>query len=86
MATIEKGAPSGIAARAQTDHGMLARELVEAAFADKGAWYSAEQPPDIAQGSIHSLVHRAVHRLVAEISTKDSRIWVRFYKDSDETE
>ena len=82
MVEIEKGRPGPPRAIL----GGLVQELVETAFADKGEWYSAEQPSDVPQGSVHNYVNSRLVRLVAKVSTKNGRIWVRFHKDSDEPE
>ena len=80
---IEKGEPRSNSGPARTELGDLIRELAEAAYADKGEWYSVEQPADMRKTGIHSLINNVVTGLVADQSTKDKRIWVRFHKDSD---
>ncbi len=76
MVTIEKGAP---VRPPQTNNGSVVRELAEAAYSDKGEWFSVERPPDMVPGSVHNLVNQAVTRLSAEVSTKGGRVWIRFF-------
>ena len=83
---IEKGEPRSNSGPARTELGNLIRELAASAHADKGEWYSVEQPSDMRKSGIHSVINNAVASLVAQQSTKDHRIWLRFYKDSDATE
>ena len=82
MATIEKGGPGGTR-RQRSDLGESVLQLAEAAYADKGEWYSIDQPPDLDMGNLHTLVGRVIQSIVAEQSAKTGRIWIRFYKDAD---
>ena len=83
MVEIEKGGPRQGLGPARTELGDLIRELAASAHADKGEWYSVEQPSDMRKTGIHSVINNAVAGLVAQQSTKDNRIWIRFHKDSD---
>ena len=79
MTQIKKGTPPKGKGLSKSDPGNLIRKLVETAFADKGVWYSMEQPPDVVYSSIPSTLRSAVTRLTAHVSTKDGRVWIRFY-------
>ncbi len=82
---IEKGAPSMGTGPTPTDETLTLRALAVAAFADKGEWYSIEQPnPETKNNTnLHHSMYAAVSRLTADISTKQGRVWIRFHKDSD---
>ena len=82
MVQIEKGEPRRSEGPPRTELGELIRELAEAAYADKGEWYSVEQPPGISTTSIHGAINGIVSRVVSERSTKDNRVWIRFHKDA----
>ncbi len=77
MVQIEKGDPGG-AKRKRSELGESIQELAEAAYADKGEWYSMDQPPDLDMGNLHSLIGRVIASMVAEQSAKNGRIWIRF--------
>ena len=79
---IEKGAPGGTR-RERSEIGESIQELAKVAYADKGEWYSVDQPPGMDMGNLHSLMGRVIASIVAEQSAKNKRIWIRFYKDSD---
>ena len=81
---IEKGAPRDGTGAPLTEPGLKMRALAEAAFADKGEWYSIPQSSTITNQ--HTLAYAAVSKVAARVSTKQGRVWIRFHKDSDEPE
>jgi hypothetical protein len=56
------------------------RALVAAALADKGEWFSIPIPKSYAPNGIRATILGVIATAVSESSSKNGRIWIRFYK------
>lgn len=86
MSQIEKGAPNIRSGPAKSKFGISITELAETAFADKGEWYSIARPDGPTHNTLYSMGRFAMARQAGDLSLKDRRVWIRFYKDSDASE
>ncbi len=79
MPDITKGSPQFRGpGPAPTQLGSTVRKVAKAAFADPGEWYSAEVPEGTNTSNLRSMTSKAILSLVAELSTSEGRVWIRF--------
>ncbi len=78
MPEITKGPPRTGTAAQISPMGKIIRKVTAAAYKDRGEWYSAEVPDELKATS--SMVNQAIATISADVSAKDGRIWIRFYR------
>ena len=83
MSDIEEGAPTKGRRGSRSELGNKLLELAEIAFRDKGKWYSIPNPTGRETRSLTTPIIAKMGIVAGESSTKNGRIWMRFYGDDE---